>query len=1147
MALVLTVAAALICTVRLLRPQVLTPLLTHYADSAIDGELRLGRAELSFRPAFPMLHIQLDSLTLLSHSLDGLDAGQRAGIPAYADTLVRFDRFSGGINIAKLLRGEISLRNVELLRPGVNVVLGPDGSSNFDIYHTEPDTTASSPTIIPPFSIDRFALVEPREIRYFNAVDSTEATVLLLAQARMEGIDAPIYKLKVDGTLDSPLGGEMLRISDFTLGIDGNVRWDPSAPKLISIERFMVQGGFVKALIDAEVDFSDKLTIHSGRLDITPFAIADALKLLPPARRREMGLDSAVFYTDATLTLNAELLRPFCVETDTLPYATVKAVMAPANLRMGQARMHDLALDVEAALNGTYPDSSTVTLNKFTVAGPATDIRIKGSATQLLSDPAFDVCVQGRTKLSLLPQRLRQAIDGYISGNVDMDFDARGAMSMLNANGFHKLQATGTINGRDLYYLSRDTTKMVDVDALNIRLDTRSVFTDSSGNTGQPTLTLSLGADTAQILLDGVDINVAALRLGVGAENTGLSVDTTEVIPVGGGISIGRLKVINITDSTGVRIRNLAGRVGLRRFNDDKHLPEIRLDARGGRISAGSRLARIVLRNSEIHALTHPRPERVARRREIKHLSDSLAAVYPDLSPDSVYALAVQRRRANRGHRRRAVSAVRDNDSEVLDWQLAKGFRRFMVDWRLEGSLSTRRARLFTPFFPIRNRVDSLDIKFNNDTILINSLRYKAGHSDIALTGRISDIRRALTSRRGRTSLKINMEAMSDTMDVNQLAATMFAGAAFAEKYRRGEAQGLGADNDEDRLDREIAAAVADTDSVAPVLVPTNIDATILLNARNIYYADLHMRDFSGDLLVYDGAVNFNNLQGLSDMGDINLSALYSAPRTTDMKFGMGLKLNRFDIERFLTLVPAIDSIMPLMRDFSGVINADIAATVDIDSTMNVELPTLDAAVRLSGDNLAFINPDTYRTIGKWLRFRDKADNKIKHMSVELLVRDNVMEIFPFTFDIDRYRLGVAGYNDLNMNFDYHISVLKSPLPFKFGVTVKGNPDKYKIRLGGAKVREGIAAADVSLVDTVRVNLVNQIRDVFRRGVSQSRFARLNTSGMSRAGAIDLGADTLSAADSLLLERQGMTPAQLDSIEAAHNAAPAVRNTNRQR
>ena len=50
-------------------------------------------------------------------------------------------------------------------------------------------------------------------------------------------------------------------------------------------------------------------------------------------------------------------------------------------------------------------------------------------------------------------------------------------------------------------------------------------------------------------------------------------------------------------------------------------------------------------------------------------------------------------------------------------------------------------------------------------------------------------------------------------------------------------------------------------------------------------------------------------------------------------------------------------------------------------------------------------------------------------MSVELVVKDSELEIFPFEFNIDRYKLGIFGYHDLAMNFNYHVSVLKSIIP----------------------------------------------------------------------------------------------------------------------
>lgn len=1116
MALVLTVCATLICTVKILHPGRLTPLLVNVANGALEADVSLARAELSFRPAFPLLEIRLDSLSVISHGFDSLAAAERAALPDFADTLMSMEKLSAGIDLSRLLRrGEIALTDVELVRPELNIVLGPDGSSNFDIYSSAPDTTSSTgPTIIPPFSIRRFTMVEPKAIRYFNSVDSTEATVLLIAHASLDGSEAPSYSLAVDGRLDSPVARQLLQLEGLRFGLDGRVRWNPATPMLVAAERFHVSGAFLGATLDASLNFAESMRVDSARLVTDPIAVDSLVTFLPDSIRLAYGLVPASFASDSRIILDARLTAPFTPETDSIPCAEATLSMAPSRLRFGRANFHNLSIDVTATTDGRNLDSTVVRLNRFTIAGPATALEASGTFRNLLSDPEFECIADGDIRFENLPPKVWELINGTLTGKLRVDISARGRLSMLELGRFHGLDVRGEATGTGLYYLAADTSKLVTVHKAHFRFG--SQFTSRDTGAQAPTLAAALRIDSANALVSGVDMKLENLALGLGIENGGRPADSSAVVPMGGGIRIGSFKVISVTDSAGMRLRGLSGHVSLRRHQGDRHIPEITLRAGIERLVAGAPQARVLLRDANISALTYVRPERIRRRKELQHLTDSIATVYPHISPDSAYVMAVEARRRHRGPRRRISTRV-ENDAEVIDWELSKGFRRYLNEWVLDGTLKTDRTSLYTPYFPIRNRLSHLQVDFNNDSIVIDGLRYKAGHSDLAVDGIVSDIRRSLAGRRN-NPLKVNFSISSDTLDINQLAATAFAGAAFADRLRRGESVATARlDSEDEDLDRQFSDAVAASDTLAPILIPTNIDASIRVRANNILYSDLLLDDFSGEVLVYDGAVNLNGLHASSDAGDVSLSALYSAPRSTDIRCGMGLELKGFNIERFLGLVPAIDSIMPLMRDFSGIIDADIAATVDIDSTMNMELPTLDAAVHLTGENLAFIDPETYRTIGKWLRFRDRADNHISHMSVQLLVRNNEMQLFPFEFDIDRYRLGVVGHNDLAMNFDYHIAVLKSPLPFKFGVTVKGNPEHYKVRLGGAKFKPGMAAERVDMVDTVRVNLVRQIQNVFRRGVSRSRFARLDTQTLESAGKIELGTDTLSHSDSLML------------------------------
>lgn len=1124
MAIVLAVVATLVCAVRVLTPDHLTPILTKAANSYLDAEVSLGRAELAFRPTFPVLEVRMDSLTVVSHAFDSIPAQWRGQLPPYADTLLSLGSMRASVNLGALLtKGEIAVHDVELVRPAVNIVLDQAGRGNFDIYSAAPDTieAESSPIALPAISVKRFAMVEPRAIRYFDAMDSTEATVLLLARADLDGSRAPSYALHVDGRVQSPVARQLLQLDNLHIGLDGRMRWDPADPALVAVEEFRIRGAFLEAALDARVRLGETMAVEDASFILEPVRLDSLVRLVDPATAAHLGLTPRSFRTDAAIALSGRLTAPFVPATDTVPAATATITVEPSSLVYGPMDLHDLSLEVTARLDGTSYDAAVVELARFTAAGPATSIALSGTFSRLLSDPAFDCRLEGDVRLAHLPPALLQKLEGYLDGRLKINVAATGSASMFELGRFHLLDIRGRADASDIYYLRADTSRFVAASHLNFSFGSQLASRDTAARAN--TLAAVLRVDTASALVGGVSLSLGQLSLGLGAENGGLGHDTTAVMPVGGGIRVGSFRVKALTDSAGMTLRGLHGRVSLERHRGDSHLPQISLEAGIDRLMAGAPAARFMLRDASLKALTYMRPERRRRRLEIKQAADSISAVHPNLPPDSVLALAARARR-RRPHGPRRVTLEETDQSEALHFDLSKGFKRYLTDWYLGGELSARRAMLRTPFFPVRNRLDHLRLAFSSDSVVVDSVRYVGGSSDLAISGIVSNMKRVLLGRRG-ANLKVNFDISSDTIDVNQLAAAAFAGAAYAERLRRGQLT----DDDrrnmaDDSFTREFEDAVEGSDTIAPILVPTNVDANIGVRARNIFYSDLHMQEFSGDLLVFDGAVNLNDLRAYSDAGNIELSALYSAPRASEIRCGMGLQLQGFNIERFLKLVPAVDSIMPLMRDFAGTIDADIAATVDIDSTMNMELPTLDAALHLSGSNLAFIDADTYRTIGKWLRFRDRADNRIKHMSVQLLVHDNVMQLYPFKFDIDRYTLGVVGSNDLAMNFDYHIAVLKSPIPFKFGITIKGNPDKYKIRLGGAHFNADQAVESVNMVDTVRVNLVRQIQNVFRRGVSNSRFATLDASALGDASAGLVQPADLSPADSLQLMQHGMAP-----------------------
>jgi len=158
----------------------------------------------------------------------------------------------------------------------------------------------------------------------------------------------------------------------------------------------------------------------------------------------------------------------------------------------------------------------------------------------------------------------------------------------------------------------------------------------------------------------------------------------------------------------------------------------------------------------------------------------------------------------------------------------------------------------------------------------------------------------------------------------------------------------------------------------------------------------------------------------------------------------------------------------------------------------------------------------------------------VERIGVELLIRNNQIEIFPFIMEIDRYKTAISGIHNLDMTFNYHISVLRSPLPFKLGINLKGDLDnmkKMKIGIGKAKYKDTNLPTYVTVIDTTRMNLRTQIDNFIQHGVDAVRFSQFSAPKIDPT-LIENEADlnVISAQDSLALFKEGIIDVAPKSI-----------------
>ena len=1100
--LLLLIVIALASVVWILSPERLTPIVNDVANKFVNNsQVNVERVELTFWRSFPQLRVDIDSLTVTSHVLDSID---QSIVPADCSQLLSIDHFHGGVNVVSLIKGKIEVYDVELYRPAVNIVALNDSVTNFDIFPSSaPDTTASEPiTSLPEIALDRFVIADALPIRYRALADSIDAGIIIKS-TQFEGNNAPQYTLSFIGNASALLPPTVIE-PDVPVGINGSINWNPANPLCISVSDFDINIAELNSTLNASLDLSQQPTVNALDFKINRLSLADAMTHVPAAYKKPLE----IINTDLTVSIGAVLTKPYVLTDSVLPSLDATINLHEGHLTLGNSHKPlTISADVAANIVGNNLDASVINVKSCKVNGASIKADLNATLTSVMSDPAIKGHFNGNIYFNSLPAVARRLIPGKVTGSLDANTSVDLRLSHISKTGFHKAKLKGQASLRNFTFT--DSTTDFYTRTSTFRFGNNNSFVRDNHRVDSM-LTASVKIDTASVAYSGMKVRIKDFLAGIGCKNDGTILDSTTVTPIGGTIKISSL-VFSSNDSMRVRLRDIKCRASLRRFNDNAKVPQLSLSMDANRISYGDPLNRLNLSGGKIDLTAHIRPRRQMSPR-IKARFDSIAQANPDLSADSVYRLIMPRRQVQ--------VTVQSND-EILDFALDNSAKDLLRRWNITGSISAKRGRVFTPYFPLRNSLSDVNVALTTDSVIFRNIKYKVGRSDFRINGRIDNIRRALTSRTGRTPLELNLHVSSDTIDVNQLAEAAFAGAAFAEKAKSGNIVIANTEN-EDSLQAAMEQ-LTDTSTMAAILIPKNLTASFSMRARNIMYADMHMTKFRGSVMMRNGAINMHKLSAATDMGSIDLSALYNAPDKQSMNFGFGLQIKELQLDRVLHMLPAVDSIMPIMKNFDGIINADIAATSDIDSTMNFVLPSLNAAIKLYGDSLVLLDADTFKMLSKWLMFKNKKDNIINNVGVEILVENSMLELFPFMFDIDRYRLGVMGHNDMAFNFDYHVSVLKSPLPFKFGLNASGNPDDMKIRVGKAKFKENMATKSMAIVDTTRINLLNQIENVFRRGVKLGKM-QIDRKGQSAMTKDNIDADTISHADSLLLIREGLLP-----------------------
>lgn len=1087
-----------------------------------------------------------DSLSRIDNILSGL------GRSTEADTLVTFNRLSVAVNYFSLIKGTVNIHDVSADGMKVFARQFGDLDANWNIFGPSEEDAEEEEEDgeLPDIVLRNLGFSGNTLIVYENAADTLFAAVgmknfrfggrIAVNNPFRSRIGLRLDSLFVAGRTSSDTlamglnylkikprgrfhridldGGTFVSLSDGTrislpVGLDVALRL-PSG----DLSRFMFKDLHGRA---ASVEVYGKGDV-SLRGDTTGLDLDLSVPELDVARLLEdyspvIGPDAAKVRTDAVVKAALSVSGIYVSGSDALPPLKASVDIPRSGISVegigdaGHLQGYMTASTDSLGRLGGKISGLDLELAGLSLAGSASGEDVTGA------DPLLNMDLKAQADLDRLSRFLPRGTDA--SGKVDAAVKGSARLSSLNISNFAGADLSGSLNTKGISY--SDSTLTAFVGRTSIVLDKAEAR--RRGEVGK-VLTLGGGIDTLSVDM----LPASCLRasgIGLSARNADMvkSVDGDEYRPLVAGLDIKRLSFVG-EDSLRVFLRGSENSVRIsRKMSAGKKAPLLGISSSFERIGLRQGKGRVGLGGLSMDFSAFKVPVAMDNRRQ--KMLDSLQKVWPGVPRDSLMRKYMRRRGLRKLPDYLQDKSFREKDIHI---DLGESANKFMKEWTLGGKARLEGAMLAAPSFPLRNRLSSLGLYFDNNSITLDSLNLRSGRSVLAAKGSVTGLRAVLG--RSPRPLDVKIEAVSESLNFNEIFAALEKG----EKYSSGFSLDSG-DDDSDSAYMD-AIAIDSTALDAPgdyplIVIPSNINLNLSLKGRNLRYSTLDVDGYSAEIAMKERTLQLRNTRASSNMGNIAVEGFYSTRTRDDISVGFDLGFSDVTAEKVVTMFPAMDTIMPLLKTFKGVVNCNIAATCALDTNMNVSMPSIAGVMKIRGDSLELEQNSAVRKITRLLLFKDKKKAVIDSMSVMGVISDNQLEVFPFMLSVDRYRLALGGIQNFDTGFHYHLSVLKSPIPFKFGINIKGSPDNWKWRLGGAKYKKINTPMYSQRIDTMHLNLLESIHNIFEKGVQaaveDNRRAADSASARSR-GIIDI---SVSASDTL----SGGEMKQMDSLLYRHD------------
>lgn len=398
-----------------------------------------------------------------------------------------------------------------------------------------------------------------------------------------------------------------------------------------------------------------------------------------------------------------------------------------------------------------------------------------------------------------------------------------------------------------------------------------------------------------------------------------------------------------------------------------------------------------------------------------------------------------------------------EHSPEYVTVSTPDALRQFLANYDFTTLIKCPAIYIGNPASRNANVISQLSATITPDIINLHQLSANIQSTRANMAADISGLRDFLIDNSNVQPLYINMQADLDTVNINKLAHAYFTSHGGVPQQK-------------------VTVKSLASDSIA-YLIPRNITADIKAKAKETVYTNLHLYNLYTTLTLDKGAAAVNGLNISSDFGHAALDINYNTADVDSIGFNANLAITDVNIVNFFKNFHALLMMMPQMKNLDGNLSiyGNVAGSIFPDMVINV--PGMSADFNLQGKQLKVHQSDFIRRVTKMMLITNDDDLHIKDMNVYAHVHGNLLQLDPFLFEFDRYKLRMLGINNFNGDLYYQVALKENPFHIPFAINIEGLFHHPELRFSDTKYdTEKALRISQSIMEQNNVNIVGMMK-----------------------------------------------------------------------